>query len=1360
MKKILGLDLGTTSIGWAYVQEAENDDEKSSIQRLGVRVIPLTTDENINFQAGKAITTTADRTLKRSMRRNLARYKLRRDNLIAVLKDNGFIDEDSILTEDGSSTTFETWKLRAAAVERPLRKAEIARVLLMLNKKRGYKSGRKMNTKEEGSLIDGMEVAKILYEQDMTPGQFVYQRLLEGYTKIPEFYRSDLVAELDRVWTQQQQHYPDVFSSENRKSIDGKGKTLTGKFFMDQYEIETPKTKGKPIERKILAYKRRSDAGKEKVPVNEAVASIADINGDIAASSGYLGDISDRSKELYFKNQTIGQHCFALLLDNSHNSLKNKVFYRQDYLDEFEKIWEKQAPCHPEMTRELKSEIRDLIIFYQRRLKSQKHLIRDCEFEKYHKAIPKSSPLFQDFRIWQFLNNLKITIPDEGLEQELTQEESELLYADLTWKSSMSKSEVLKRLGYNRRGIQLNYEKIIGNQTNASFLEIYQKMLIEEGYDLDFGKLPGNEICETLSKLFGFLGIKQDILDLSYDLQGDNFFKQPGYELWHLLYSFEGDNTKVGYGKLISKLCKRYGFSSEQARLLANLTFPADYGSLSARAIRKILPHLRAGLKYHEACLAAGYNHSSSLTSEEELNRPLKEELVNLPKNSLRNPVVEKVLNQLLNLLNEISRDTALGKPDEVRIELARELKMNAVEREKANQRIRETTADREKIAEILKNEFGIGKVTRGDIIRYRLYCELEMNGFKTLYDDLYIPREKLFSKEIDIDHIIPQSLLFDDSFSNKTLSYKQVNIEKGNETAYDYLKTKLSPEQFDQFFARVNDLYEKNQISRAKKDKLLMKREEIPDGFIERELRSTQYISRKAHEILKEWVKVVVPTTGSVTHRLRQDWQLIDLMKEINMPRYRQLGLTEMVTGKNGENEELILEWTKRNDHRHHAVDALTVAFTRRSHIQILNNLNARSDKGSSIYGIAQKELYRDHNHNLRFKAPMFLDEFRQSAKFHLDSILVSHKAKNKVVTRNVNRIDTKKGEQKQVTLTPRGQLHKETIYGCRSEYKTGYVRVGSQLDYDTALTVAQKKYREALLKRLQQFNNDPVKAFTKAQAPSRNPIWIDDLHTEKVPDKVKRVWLEKVYTIRKEINPDLDVSKVVDIGIRRILENRLKAYDGNKKQAFANLEGNPIFVNEEKGIVLKRVTITGVTTVESLHDKRDRFDRLILDDEGHTLPVDFVSTGNNHHVAIYRDSSGNLHEEVVSFFEAVHRVNLGMPVITKEHPKGWEFLFTLKQNEFFVFPKDDFDPMTIDLTDPSNYSLISPHLFRVQKIASKNYVFNHHLVTKAVDGALLKNYKNLAGETYHIIRTPAHLAGIQKVRVNHLGRIVHVGE
>lgn len=152
MKKILGLDLGTTSIGWALVNECEKEDEKSSIIRLGVRVNPLTTDEKGNFERGKAITTNSDRQQTHGARINLQRYKLRRKYLCDCLNKYGWVGSEPMY-EDGKSSTFETYKLRAKAAVEEVSLHEFARVLFMMNKKRGYKSNRKANDKEEGSFL-------------------------------------------------------------------------------------------------------------------------------------------------------------------------------------------------------------------------------------------------------------------------------------------------------------------------------------------------------------------------------------------------------------------------------------------------------------------------------------------------------------------------------------------------------------------------------------------------------------------------------------------------------------------------------------------------------------------------------------------------------------------------------------------------------------------------------------------------------------------------------------------------------------------------------------------------------------------------------------------------------------------------------------------------------------------------------------------------------------------------------------------------------------------------------------------------------------------------------------------------------
>ena len=212
-----------------------------------------------------------------------------------------------------------------------------------------------------------------------------------------------------------------------------------------------------------------------------------------------------------------------------------------------------------------------------------------------------------------------------------------------------------------------------------------------------------------------------------------------------------------------------------------------------------------------------------------------------------------------------------------------------------------------------MERDFALSYISRNDIIKYKLYQELEANGFKTLYSDTYISKEKLFSKDFDVEHIIPKARLFDDSFSNKTLEARDINLAKSNKTAFDFVQEKYGTEGAEAYKKKLDILLSKEVISRAKYNKLLMKEADIPSEFIERDLRNTQYIAKKACEILGEIVKTVTPTTGEVTSRLREDWQLVDVMKELNFEKYQKLGLAEIVEDRDGRKIKRIKDWTKR---------------------------------------------------------------------------------------------------------------------------------------------------------------------------------------------------------------------------------------------------------------------------------------------------------------------------------------------------------------------------------------------------------------------------------------------------------------
>jgi CRISPR-associated endonuclease Csn1 len=1430
MKKILGIDLGTTSIGYAQVNESA-DFGKSSIERIGVRVNPLTTDEQTNFEKGKPISINADRTLKRGARRTLDRYQDRRSNLIDALAKAKIITENTILAENGKNTTHSTLALRAKSANERIEKEEFARILLTINKKRGYKSSRKANNDDEGQAIDGMAIARKLYEENLTPGQLAYQLLKEGKKYLPDFYRSDLQAELDKVWSFQEQFYPEILTGELKKELAGKGQRATSAIFWKTCNFNTAENKGTREEKKLNAYQWRSNAVSQKLEKEEVAYVITEINGNLNNSSGYLGAISDRSKELYFNKQTVGQYLYKQIQNKPNTKLKNQVFYRQDYFDEFETIWETQAKFHSELTDELKKEIRDIIIFYQRKLKSQKGLVSFCEFERKDveierggqrvkkiiglKVAPKSSPLFQEFKIWQVLSNILIRkkgskkgtvkVENEGVLSDRTEifvfdlQTKQVLFDELNIKGNLKSNKIIELLGYDAKDWEINYSEIEGNRTNKALYNAYLKIIDLEGYDtkellnvnsnkdeldLDDINIPVVNIKDMVKRIFESLEISTEILEFNAEQDGKAFEQQASYQLWHLLQSYEGDDSPSGNEKLYELLKQKFGLKKEHSQILAGVALSDDYGSLSAKAMRKIYPHIKEQT-FDKAATVAGYRHSAaSLTKEEIANRPLKDKLELVKKNSLRNPVVEKILNQLVNVINALieanSEKDSDGnivnyfRFDEIRIELARDLKKNAEERAEMTTNINAARIAHEKIFKLLQTEFGVKNPTRNDIIRYKLYEELKNNGYKDLYTNTYISREILFSKQVDIEHIIPQSKMFDDSFSNKTIVFRKDNLDKGNRTAIDYIDSRFGKEKLADFEERIEFLFEQGKknkeegISKAKYQKLLKREKDIGDGFIERDLRDTQYIAKKARNMLYEICRIVTPTTGSITGRLREDWDLVNIMQELNIDKFNELGLTEMVEKKDGGFKERIVGWSKRNDHRHHAMDALTIAFTKHNHIQYLNYLNARKNENhkqhDNIIAIEEKEtkVVIDDLGNKKRKFNLPIPNFREEAKKHLENVLVSFKAKNKVVTKNKNKTKSAKGEKTKIELTPRGQLHKETVYGKYQFYVCKEEKIGPKFDEKTIEKVANPTYRRLLLERLVENDKDAKKAFTGKNTLVKNPIYLDDTKILSLPEMVKLTWLEDDYSIRKDITPESFkdikiIDKIVDEGVKRILKERLIRYNNNAKEAFSDLEKNPIWLNEEKGIAIKKVKISGVNNAEPLHYKRDHLGNEILDHNQKLVPTDFVSTGNNHHVAIYKDEKGNLQENVVSFYEAVARVNQGLPVIDKTLKAylGWTFLFTMKQNEYFIFPNEqtNFNPSEIDLLDMKNNKLISPNLFRVQKFTIKDYFFRHHLETNVEDNSQLKNTtwkrEGLGG-----------ISNIVKVRINHIGQIVKIGE
>ncbi len=1117
MKKILSFDLGVSSIGWAYVIE---DNTQSSISKLGVRSLPIEQELVKNFTRGNSTSFTEDRTQRRGARRNLDRYQDRRKHLKILLKKYNMLPSSKVYSVE------ELYKLRSEAPNKKVELQELGRLLLLLNKKRGYKSNLKAN--------------------------------------------------------------------------------------------------------------KESD-------------------------SDYLGKITERQNILKSQKITIGQYLYKQINDRKENEpkipLKGQTFYRQDYINEFEAIWKEQSKHHKFLTDELKTKIKRDIIFYQRPLKSAKHLVANCKFEKNLKAALKSSPFFQYFRLLQNINNITLSSHGENREP-LSDEQRYFLLEKLQSKGQVSNKQVLKWLGYTSTEYKLNFEKIEGNRTRASFLKIFEKI----GYD--------------------------NIGLLDFDVSDENFSNQSYFKLWHLIHSAEDEEI------LIKNLMKNpdFAFTYEEAKEVSKISLEKDYGSLSTKALRKIIPYLEQGLQYSEASEKVGYNHS-----ELDVLKLKNGKLELLRTHSLRNPMVEKILNHLINLTNDIICDPDLGKPDEIRIELARELKKSAKERRGASKRISDNEkANKQARAKIRELYPHIKHISYKQIEKYKLAVEC---NWQSIYTGEVIPQNFLDSKEWDVEHIIPKALLFDDSFMNKTLCEAQFNRDKGKQTAFDYMKS-LGENEYIAFEQRVKDLLKDPR--HPKRKKLLMSKDDLPTDFIDRQLRISQYIAKKAVEILKPVCKDVLSTTGSVTSFLRQEWGLNDALKELNIKRYRE----KEQTYRDELGREQIRDWSKRDDHRHHAVDALVIAFTSNSIINYLNRLNSL-EKPLELRKTTKKIAEPYVN-------------FRKDALKALDDILISFNPKRKVGTKKINSYKIKGGYRKQKTLTPRGFFHKETIYGKIKRYAEKKTPLNGR--FSAWEDIANELEQEVVENHLQKYDFDAKKAFAKKEL-VKNPLLLNDKPLTEVT-----LW-ETKFVIRKDLQDISKIEKIVDVGIRKKMQERIKE-EGNLKKAQQSLSEKPLWKNKIKGIPVKRVRIMeGFENLTPLH----------MNEKG--MLIDYVNLRNNHHVAIYKDDKGNLHEDVVSFWAAFERMKNHQPIVQYEHPDGYTFILSFLMNEMFVV---GLNIEEVNLCDIKNNALISQHLYRVQKISNTNYMLRHHLATTI-------DHKT---DEIHI-RSLKKLKGLVKVKMDRMGNI-----
>ena len=830
---------------------------------------------------------------------------------------------------------------------------------------------------------------------------------------------------------------------------------------------------------------------------------------------GYVAQVKGRYQALREKGQTIGQHFAEELRANQQTAprggyytyrIKEQVYPREAYIEEYDRIMTVQQESYPEiLTDELIQRIRDRIIFYQRPLKSCKQLVSTCEFEKKERVVqvkrinkegveelvertitigpkvaPKSSPIFQVCKVWESIQNIRLYYPD-GTERKLEQEEKQKLFDYLQKNDKLSLTALRKELKIKPKDKlwcdKLLDKGIAGNTTTA----ILRKAL--KGYK-DREKLLRFDLKNKVDED----GVILPIIDESYQ-------NEPLYKLWHILYSIEDkdDMRRALVGQL---KIKEEDLDDGLMDALYKIDFVKQgYGNKSAKFICKLLPHLQEGKMYSEAAEAAGVRHSDSMTAQERDERSLLETIPLLEKNALRQPVVEKILNQMINLVNALKREH--GEIDEVRVELARELKMSREEREETTNSNNAREKENKTKAEDIKEKHGLTP-TKSRIQKYRLW---EESGGCCIYCGKHFGVVQfLRGEEIEVEHIIPRSILLDDSMSNKVCACRSCNQEKGNRFAMEYIQSKGWEQDY---IKRVDSLFEGKKISYSKRQRLLMLPKDLPEDFIERHLRLSQYISREAQGILRKGIRLVSASEGSVTAKLRKLWGYDNILRDLNLERYRSMGETEVVTVEHRDGartDERIKDWSKRKDHRHHAIDALVVACTQQRYIQRLNSVNAEADRQEMDAFIKVQQQKPTHSkgeklsllENWLIRQPHFTTG---EVMKHTEGILVSLRPGKRTISRgrNIYKRSGKTGVQRDV-LIPRGALSEETIYGVISvdgenkvvcKYPLQGLKA-KDVDY-----IVDKALQEVVRERISQYGEK--QAFAE-------PLYLDEAKTQEV--------------------------------------------------------------------------------------------------------------------------------------------------------------------------------------------------------------------------------------------------------------------
>lgn len=958
----IGLDIGITSVGWAVIED-DLDGNPIRIVDLGSRI----------FDAAEVPKTGAPLAEARRNARGARRRNRRKVHRIKRTKE--LLLKSSIISKEElekiyTNIKYNIYELRVAGLDRKLREDELARVLLNLVKKRGYKSNSK--SAEEKDIKENAKALKAISDNRNLMKE-------KGYRSVAEMYLKDKKFKLTL--------------QDGSVVCDGNG---------------------------IPVIKIRNSVDDYKTTVERSLL-LDEISKILTVQKSFNPKITDEFIQEYIN-----------------------IFSSQRNYDE--------GPAFP-------SKYGGNLI---------ENMLGNCTFERNEKRAPKSTYSFEMFKLLQDLNSIRI-------------QKVNLLKSNKG--NVYHKSEQSRNLNDDEKSIILEALKLTSELSYARIRKLinlpYDSIFNIIDYDFRNTDLTIEEIInktekETKNKLVEFQSFHK--IRKALDNYEKNYISSLDWDTLDkiaiILTLYKSDE------KRIDKL-SQMGLPSKVIDKLLPLSF-SKVGHLSIVALKKLIPYLKEGVTYDKAASMVYGDFRGKINTEKKLKLSLRD------IEEITNPVVRRGVSQAIKVLNAIT--LKYGKPDLVNIELARELSKNFADRKRQEKEMVSNMEANQKIINEIKGNLLKENITGIDIVKYKLWTE--QDG-RSPYSGEVIPLELLFTKDVDIDHIIPYSKCFNDGYNNKVLVKSSENRMKTNRTPLEYLTDTNQDTQM--YISRVMAMYAGN---RKKRDNLLKEHftEEDEQKFKERNLKDTEYISRVVLNLISKQLdfkpnsniaenKRAMAVKGGITDQIR---------KRLNIVKVRDNDI-------------------------HHAIDATIVAITTESMIQKITRFFKNKENRDNDNNISKEQYYETFpqpykNFELELKARLLGNE--EDIKTQLEKLdILEYKLHGYPKPIFVSRMPKRK---------VRGSAHMETIRGIG---KNGMLITKTNLS-DLKLNKENeiegyynkqddRLLYEALRNRLIEYNNDAKEAFkepffkpksdgtkgpivkkVKIESPSSKNVYLSKMH------------------------------------------------------------------------------------------------------------------------------------------------------------------------------------------------------------------------------------------------------------------------